>query len=172
MAAADPLVLGNGLSRVSHHLTVGLSRWTGTRGRIRVIAESGHFSATFVDSLTTICIKARVQTQHCELGGVHKSFCYSDRGAPIAGFGRFCQVFRFFASPSPAGALFDSRNDRLPVNWFTPFRIGLFRVFSGCPVDPCAIMQFLWDRYRPLRSSLAADRAPASHKSLITFMLA
>ena len=48
----------------------------------------------------------------------------------------------------------------------------LFRVFSGCPVDPCAIMQFLWDRYRPLRSSLAADRAPASHKSLITFMLA
>ena len=49
---------------------------------------------------------------------------------------------------------------------------GLFRVFSGCPVDPCAIMQFLWDRYRPLRSSLAADRAPASHKSLITFMLA
>ena len=49
---------------------------------------------------------------------------------------------------------------------------GLFRVFSGCPVDPCAIMQFLWDRYRPLRSSLAADRAPAYHKSLITFMLA
>ena len=131
MAAADPLVLGNGLSRVSHHLTVGLSRWTGTRGRIRVIAESGHFSATFVDSLTTICIKARVQTQHCELGGVHKSFCYSDRGAPIAGFGRFCQVFRFFASPSPAGALFDSRNDRLPVNWFTPFRIeALLRMSS------------------------------------------
>ena len=52
------------------------------------------------------------------------------------------------------------------------FFFGLFRVFSGCPVDPCAIMQFLWDRYRPLRSSLAADRAPASHKSLITFMLA
>ena len=50
--------------------------------------------------------------------------------------------------------------------------VWLFRVFSGCPVDPCAIMQFLWDRYRPLRSSLAADRAPASHKSLITFMLA
>ena len=44
------------------------------------------------------------------------------------------------------------------------FQLWLFRVFSGCPVDPCAIMQFLWDRYRPLRSSLAADRAPASHK--------
>ena len=29
---------------------------------------------------------------------------------------------------------------------------GLFRVFSGCPADPCAVMQFLWDRYRPLRS--------------------
>ena len=28
----------------------------------------------------------------------------------------------------------------------------LFRVFSGCPADPCAVMQFLWDRYRPLRS--------------------
>ncbi len=54
----------------------------------------------------------------------------------------------------------------------TPLYFRLFRVFSGCPVDPCAIMQFLWDRYRPLRSSLAADRAPASHKSLITFMLA
>ena len=29
---------------------------------------------------------------------------------------------------------------------------GLFRVFSGCPAGPCAVMQFLWDRYRPLRS--------------------
>ena len=57
------------------------------------------------------------------------------------------------------------RHPALSLEW-------LFRVFSGCPVDPCAIMQFLWDRYRPLRSSLAADRAPASHKSLITFMLA
>ena len=28
----------------------------------------------------------------------------------------------------------------------------LFRVFSGCPAGPCAVMQFLWDRYRPLRS--------------------
>ena len=31
-------------------------------------------------------------------------------------------------------------------------KMGLFRVFSGCPADPCAVMQFLWDRYRPLRS--------------------
>ena len=33
-----------------------------------------------------------------------------------------------------------------------PFIKRLFRVFSGCPADPCAVMQFLWDRYRPLRS--------------------
>ena len=32
------------------------------------------------------------------------------------------------------------------------YKKGLFRVFSGCPADPCAVMQFLWDRYRPLRS--------------------
>ena len=32
--------------------------------------------------------------------------------------------------------------------------------FEAQLIDPCAIMQFLWDRYRPLRSSLAADRAP------------
>ena len=32
------------------------------------------------------------------------------------------------------------------------FFLRLFRVFSGCPADPCAVMQFLWDRYRPLRS--------------------
>ena len=75
MAGADPLVLGNGLSRVSHHMTVELSRLTVARGRIRVIAESGLFSATFVDSLTTICTKDRVQAQHCELEDVDKSFC-------------------------------------------------------------------------------------------------
>ena len=70
------------------------------------------------------------------------------------------------------GTIFD---DEIPDQArLTDFQydLWLFRVFSGCPVDPCAIMQFLWDRYRPLRSSLAADRAPASHKSLITFMLA
>ena len=33
-----------------------------------------------------------------------------------------------------------------------PLVFWLFRVFSGCPADPCAVMQFLWDRYRPLRS--------------------
>ena len=32
------------------------------------------------------------------------------------------------------------------------YHFRLFRVFSGCPADPCAVMQFLWDRYRPLRS--------------------
>ena len=104
------------LNRVYLHLTVELSRLTVARGRIREIVESGLFSATFVDSLTTICIKARVQAQYCELEDVYKSFCCSDRGAPITGFGRFCQVFRFFAFPSPAGVLFDLPNDRLPVN--------------------------------------------------------
>ena len=72
--------------------------------------------------------------------------------------------FKGDRDPTAAGHLSNKRRNAL-------FK-GLFRVFSGCPVDPCAIMQFLWDRYRPLRSSLAADRAPASHKSLITFMLA
>ena len=48
----------------------------------------------------------------------------------------------------------------LLVGWFIRVKVAespdfenrLFRVFSGCPADPCAIMQFLWDRYRPLRS--------------------
>ena len=68
--------------------------------------------------------------------------------------------------------VFFTTYDYDPAEPPSPYDKRLFRVFSGCPVDPCAIMQFLWDRYRPLRSSLAADRAPASHKSLITFMLA
>ena len=41
-----------------------------------------------------------------------------------------------------------ANHDKTP----TPLVLRLFRVFSGCPADPCAVMQFLWDRYRPLRS--------------------
>ena len=35
----------------------------------------------------------------------------------------------------------------------------LFRVFSGCPIAPCAVMQFLWDPVSTIAlSSLASDR--------------